>query len=67
MVFSKAPSNGSAELTTSDVAVFNNTTYKPQLEKDPAMRKKYQQFLDQKNNVMKNKDATIEDVMSYSQ
>ncbi len=55
------------QLTTSDIAVFNNTTYKPQSEKDPVMKQKFQQFLDNKNQVMKSKDASIEEVMAYSQ
>lgn len=33
----------------SDVSTFNNSTYKPQTETDPAMKKKYEQFLKTKN------------------
>lgn len=55
------------ELSTSDVATFNNSTYKPQTEKDPEMKRKYQQFLETKNWIMWQKDANINDVMAYSQ
>lgn len=55
------------ELTMSDVSTFNNSTYKPQSEADPAMKKKYEQFLKTKNWIMKQKEADINEVMSYSQ
>jgi len=61
------PTGGDTALTTSDISIFNNSTYKPQLEKDATLKKKYQVFLDEKNKVMKDKNASIEEVMGYSQ
>jgi len=57
---------GDSELTLSDISTFNNSTYKPQSEKNKAKKAKYQQFLQIKNKVFSQKDADINDVMAYS-
>ena len=49
-----------------DINTFNNTTFKPQNIKTREERTKYKQFLDEKNSIMRDKDADIIDVIRYS-
>ncbi len=56
-----------SNLTLSDISTFNNSTYKPQAEKDKGTKQKYQSFLEEKSAIMKDKKADIYDIMEFSQ
>jgi ribosomal protein S13 len=58
---------GNATVTPSDIQTYNSTTFKPQTDlKTPEQKAKYQQFLKAKSDVMGSKEASIQDILSYS-
>ncbi len=54
------------ELTNSDIAKFNDNTFNPDKLKSSVDKEKYKKYLDQKSNVMWNKDSSIQDIIAYS-
>ena len=52
---------------TIDISTFNNSTFKPQNIKTDEQEAKYKNFLAEKNAIMWDKEADIEDVLKFSQ
>lgn len=59
-------STRNTELTNSDIAKFNDNTFNPDKLKSSVDKEKYKKYLDQKSNVMWNKDSSIQDIIAYS-
>ena len=59
-------STKNTELTNSDIAKFNDNTFNPDKLKSSVDKEKYKKYLDQKSNVMWNKDSSIQDIIAYS-
>jgi hypothetical protein len=53
-------------VTTGEIAVYNNPTFKPQGLKTQEEKMRYQEFLDEQDAVFQDKNATIDDILKFS-
>lgn len=64
---SQEPEEESAEITPRDIMTFNSSTFKPQSDiKSASQQAKYDEFLKQKDWIMWEKEASMEDILKYS-
>jgi hypothetical protein len=59
-------SSQKSELDDSDIETFNNPTFKPADIKDSGVKAKYQKYVEEKNKLKSDKNASINDILRFS-